>query len=71
MPNSVIKIPKIASYAKNVGKSVAFMSINAVKENMPGLQGFMSDNNDVFVYIYSGIKDYKNTLRRTEKSIKV
>ena len=70
MPNSVIKIPKIASYAKNVGKSVAFMSINAVKENMPGLQGFMSDNNDVFVDIYSGIKDYKNTLRRTEKSIK-
>lgn len=64
------KIPKIAAYTKNVGKSVAFASINAVKENMPGLKGFAEDNHDVFVSAYSGLKDIKGVLKRSEKSIK-
>lgn len=70
MPGSNVKLPKVTQYVRNVGRSVAFASINAVKDNMEGIKGFAEDNEDVFVEIYSGVKNYRETLKKTERSIK-
>ena len=70
MANSKIRLPKVTQYVRNVGKSVAFASINAVKSNMEGIKGFAEDNEDVFVEIYSGAKNYRETLKKAQRSIK-
>ena len=41
---SSTKLPKVTQYVRNVGKSVAFASINAIKDNTPGIRDFMDDN---------------------------
>ena len=70
MASPTVKLPKVTQYVRNVGRSVAFASINAVKENMEGIKGFAEDNEDVFVEIYSGAKNYRETLKKAERSIK-
>lgn len=71
MPGSTrTRLPKVTQYVRNVGKSVAFASINAVKENMEGIKGFTEDNHDVFVEIYSSAKNYRETIKKAERSIR-
>lgn len=70
MATSTRRLPKVSQYVRNVGKSVAFASIEAVKSNTPGVRDFMSENDDFFKEIYAGIKDFKGTLRKSEKAIK-
>ena len=70
MATSTRKLPKVSQYVRNVGKSVAFASIEAVRSNTPGIRDFMDDNDDFFKEIYAGLKDFKGTLRKGEKTIK-
>lgn len=71
MPGSTrTRLPKVTQYVRNVGKSVAFASINAVKDNMEGIKGFTEDNHDVFVEMYSSAKNYRETIKKAERSIR-
>lgn len=65
-----IKLPKVAQYAKNVGKSVAFASINSVKGNMPGMKDFLDENNEIFRDIYGSAKNYRETLKKMDRNIR-
>ena len=53
------KIPKVTQYVRNVGKSVAFASINVIGNQMPGVKGFIQDNDEVFREAYGAIKNYR------------
>ena len=64
------RLPKVSQYVRNVGKSVAYASIDAIKSNTPGIKEFMEENDDFFKELYAGVKDLKGTLRKSEKSIK-
>ena len=64
------KLPKVTEYIKNVGKSVAFSAIEGVKENTPGIKDFLETNEDIFKDVYSSIKNYRQTVRQAERSIK-
>ena len=65
-----IKLPKVSEYVKNVGKSVGYAAIEGVKMNTPGMKDFMETNNDIFKEVYGGVKNYRQTIRETEKSIR-
>lgn len=64
------KLPKVTEYIKNVGKSVAFSAIEGVKENTPGIKDFLETNEDIFKDVYSSVKNYRQTVRQAERSIK-
>ena len=64
------KLPKVTEYVKNVGKSLAFASIDAVKENAPGIREFINTNDDIFKEVYSSARNMRTTMARAEKSIK-
>lgn len=63
-------LPKVTQYVKNVGKSIAFASVDAVKANAPGIKGFMEYHDDVFKEAYGSVRNYRQTIRNTEKSIR-
>ena len=67
---TTFKLPKVTEYVKNVGKSIAFASIDAVKEQTPGIKDFLDTNDDIFKEVYSSVKNYRNTIKTAEKSIK-
>ena len=64
------KLPKVTQYVKNVGRSVAFVSIDAIKTNAPGINEFLSSNNDILKQIYAGVKDIRGTVRSAEREIR-
>lgn len=64
------RLPKVSQYVKNVGKSVAFASIEGVKSNMPGLVSFSDANREVFRDLYGSAKNYRESLRNAERDIK-
>lgn len=64
------KLPKVTEYIKNVGKSVAFATIEGVKDNTPGIKDFLDTNEDIFKDVYSSVKNYRQTVRTAERSIK-
>jgi len=65
-----LKLPKVTRYVANVGKSLAFATIDAVSENTSGIKDFIETNNDIFRESYSGAKNYRQTARNAAKSIK-
>ena len=67
---TTFKLPKVTEYVKNVGKSIAFASIDAVKEQTPGIKDFLDTNDDIFKEVYSSVKNYRSTIKTAEKSIK-
>ena len=64
------KLPKVTEYIKNVGKSIGYASIDAVKESTEGTSSFLETNEEFFKTIYSAAKNYKRTLITTNKIIK-
>lgn len=64
------RLPKVTEYVKNVGKSVAFASIAAVKSQMPGVVDFADANDQIFKDIYGSVKDYKSTVRKMNTSVR-
>lgn len=61
---------KVASYIGNLGKSVGFMTIDAVKGYSETGSEFIAQNSELFKEIYSGIKNYRQTVKRTGHLIK-
>ena len=64
------RLPKVTEYIKNVGKSVGYAAIDAVKEPTETMTDFMETNEDLFKVIYSATKNYKRTIRMIDRSIK-
>ena len=64
------KLPKVSQYVKNVGKSVVYLSVDAIKSNTPGINEFMEENNDFFREIYAGAKNIKSLMKNADKTIK-
>ena len=64
------RLPKVTEYIKNVGKSVGYAAIDAVKEPTETMSDFMETNEDLFKVIYSATKNYKRTIRLIDRSIK-
>ena len=64
------KLPKITNYVKNVGKSLAFASVDVIKDNTPGITEFLEANNETFKKIYAGAKNYKQSLKTMERNLK-
>lgn len=69
MPTAT-KLPKVSQYVKNVGKSIAFASIEGVKSNMPGMTSFADANKDTFRDIYGSVKNIKDTMSRMDRDFK-
>ena len=63
-------LPKVAEYVKNVGKSIVFASVDAVKANTSGIADFVDYNEDIFKEAYASMRSYRSSLANTEKSIK-
>lgn len=64
------RLPKVTEYIKNIGKSVAYASIEVVKEPSETITDFMETNEDLFKVIYSASKNYRQTMRAIDRSIK-
>ena len=64
------RLPKVSQYVKNVGKSVAFFTIEAVKSNAPEISDFIDTNDGVFKEVYSSVKNFRQTMRKVGKDIK-
>ena len=64
------KLPKVTQYVKNVGKSIAYASIDAVKANTRGVSDFIDVNNDVFKEVYASAKNIRATIKNTEKQVR-
>lgn len=70
MPTAT-KLPKVSQYVKNVGKSIAFASIEGVKSNMPGMTNFARDNKEVFKDIYGSVKNMRQSMRKMDRELRV
>ena len=70
MPTSRTKLPKVTQYVKNVGKSIAFASIEGVKDNMPGMKSFSQANKETIRDIYGSIKNYRETLKNVDRNLR-
>ena len=64
------RLPKVTQYIKNVGKSIAFASIETVKENSSGISSFLDTNDDILKEGYASIKNYRATMRSIDRSIR-
>lgn len=42
------KLPKVTQYVKNVGKSIAFATIENVKSQVPGIKSYVDENDKAF-----------------------
>lgn len=69
MPTAT-KLPKVSQYVKNVGKSIAFASIEGVKGNMPGMTNFAKENKETFRDIYGSVKNIRDTMNSVERDFK-
>lgn len=60
----------IATYVKNLGKSVAFSTMDRIKEHTEASSSFVETNQELFADIYTSVKDYKGTFKRMESTIR-
>lgn len=61
---------KVASYIKNMGKSVTYAAIDEVKKNAESSANFVETNKDLFKSIYSAGKNYKKTVSHGRLAIR-
>ena len=64
------RLPKVTEYIKNIGKSVGYASIDIIKEPSENLADFIDTNEDLFKVIYSATRNYKETIKQVDRSIK-
>ena len=63
-------LPKVTEYVKNLGKSVAFSTVDYFKDTMPETSDFLETNQELFKEITVAVKDYRRTLVAAERTIK-
>ena len=60
---------KVAEYIKNIGKSVVYGAMDVSKELTPSSYETIENNEALLKDIYHGIRDYRNTIRKTKELI--
>lgn len=60
----------MVSFLGNIGKSVAYSTVDYIKEANPTITSFAEQNAEFGKALYAGIKDYKKTIKNTKKTIK-
>lgn len=60
-------LPKVASYTKNLAKSVAFSAGEYMKHSSPNAAEFLENNEDFFKETFSAIKNYRETSKTVKK----
>ena len=63
-------LKNVSQYVINVGKSVTYATIDAIKEQSPALDDFVSTNQELFKDINYAFRDRKVLFQRIETSIK-
>ena len=63
-------LPKVASYVKNVGKSVAFSTVDYLKDLAPTSASFVETNQEVFKAVSASVRDYKGTIKKADDAWK-
>lgn len=63
-------LPKVTSYVKNVGRSIAYASVDQLKGTNENISDFLETNEDVFKSVYASVTDMRRTIRRTKVAIK-
>lgn len=61
---------KISDYIKNLGKSVAYSTIDKIQEIAPATSEFVQSNEQLFKEIVTSVRDYKNTYKSANEAIK-
>lgn len=60
----------VAKYVKNVGKSIAYATIDIIKEdNAPGISSFISESSDITKKVYASVKSLKEKAKNSSKTI--
>ena len=64
-------LPKVIEYTRNVSKSIVYSSAEALKNDMPALSAYMTNeaNRQLSKSIYAGVKDYKTTMKKAKEYI--
>ena len=65
-----ITLPKVASYVRNVGKSIGLASIDYLKEAAPTTAEFLETNEDIFKEIVSSVSDYRSAIKKANTAFK-
>lgn len=72
MPNIQMgrNLPKVTEYVKNLGKSVAYSTVDYFKGSMEDTSEFIESNQELFKDIYSAARNYRDTMKAVDKSIR-
>lgn len=60
----------LVNYIGNLGKSVAYSTVDKFSKMAPATTEFVKTNNELYKSVYENIRDYKTTYRRTSNFIK-
>lgn len=63
-------LPKVTSYVKNVGRSIAYSGVDYLKGTNENIADFLETNEDVFKTVYASVTDMRRTARRAKIAIK-
>ena len=63
-------LKSVTSYVKNVGRSIAYASVDALGDSGESFKDFAETNEDLFQEVYAATKNYKKTLRTAERNIR-
>lgn len=58
------------SYIGNLGKSIAYSAVDKFKEMSPATTELVTTNADLFKEVYTNIRDYRNTYKKTNSWFK-
>ena len=74
MPNNIQmgrNLPKVTEYVKNLGKSVAYSTVDYFKSSMEDTSDFIESNQELFKDIYSAARNYRYTMKAVNRSIRI
>lgn len=63
-------LPRVSSYLKNVGKSISYSAIDYLKDTGGATAEFVDTNKELFKDIYGVVVNYRQTLKKIDRSIK-
>ena len=63
------KVNNLMQYGRNVGRSLVYTSVDAIKEMNPVLQAFAEENAELTKEVFAAVKDYKGTIEKGKRII--
>ena len=60
----------LVNYIGNLGKSVAYASVDKFKAMAPTATEFVTTNQELYKSVYENLRDYRTTYKRTNNFIK-